>query len=42
VAYDVLLNVSSPTIVVHAPLPSLPEAGEAAAHLPEGESHVVG
>jgi nucleotide-binding universal stress UspA family protein len=42
VAYDVLLNVSSPTIVVHAPVPSLPEAGEAAAHLPEGESHVVG
>ncbi|TDP98938.1 MULTISPECIES: universal stress protein [unclassified Leifsonia] len=35
VAYDVLLNVSSPTIVVHAP-PAVSTAPE-----PEGEAHVV-
>ncbi|SEA51150.1 universal stress protein [Leifsonia sp. 21MFCrub1.1] len=35
VAYDVLLNVSSPTIVVHAP-PAVPAEPQ-----PEGEAHVV-
>lgn len=37
VAYDVLLNLSSPTIVVHAPAPQ--EA--AGPSVPEGESHAV-
>ncbi|RDV44956.1 hypothetical protein DOE76_09460 [Leifsonia sp. ku-ls] len=40
VAYDVLLNVSSPTIVVHAPEPLRAETP--AAHQPEGEAHAVG
>jgi len=39
VAYDVLLNLSSPTIVVHAPAPRPVHAGAAAE---EGENHVVG
>lgn len=42
VAYDVLLNVSSPTIVVHAPQPSLVRESAVPAHEPEGESHAVG
>lgn len=38
VAYDVLLNLSSPTIVVHAPTAGA-RAGQQKA---EGESHVIG
>jgi nucleotide-binding universal stress UspA family protein len=40
VAYDVLLNLSSPTIVVHAPVVEA-EAGRDALHT-EGETHAIG
>lgn len=42
VAYDVLLNLSSPTIVVHAPVPVPVHAESVAAREPEGEAHAVG
>ncbi|WP_374009232.1 universal stress protein [Leifsonia sp. LS-T14] len=42
VAYDVLLNVSSPTIVVHAPETEPSSRGASAAREPQGESHAVG
>lgn len=38
VAYDVLLNMSSPTIVVHAPVP----VAYAEQHHTEGETHAIG
>lgn len=40
VAYDVLLNLSSPTIVVHAPLVGI-ETGDDPSQT-EGETHVIG
>jgi hypothetical protein len=40
VAYDVLLNLSSPTIVVHAPATGVQAATTQSQT--EGESHVIG
>ena len=41
VAYDVLLNVSSPTIVVHAPEPETSSRGASAGRESRGDNHAV-